>query len=524
MNNSSQVRTVQAAQTSFLLREHPDGSTASTPVLLLHGVPETASCWKQVAPHLAAGRRVLAPDLPGLGGSSYPGPFDVASLVSQLAALVENEVPGGRVDVVGHDWGGSLALALAGARPELVRRLVVVNAPYRQVPLLRAAYIPFLALPVAPELLFKLGGRRVVDAVFATVWKSSTSLDEESRAEYWAAYTDPVKIAAMLGYYRAATRPRLARLVLREGVPVPKRRRVQAEKALVLWGAADPILPVSLGEGVVRDLGADCVMVTVPGAGHFVIEEAPEVVTRVLLDFLADETTPAVAPAAPPEKAAKEHEPIEPPPGVVDEPAKPARKAPARRATRASADAGTSGSSTAVTSPAQPPGAQKAPARGAAAKKTAQAPPRRTARAAAPVTSADAQQGVPPAKALGRKTAPARVPAVRAPAPGEAQAAAKAPAAGKAPAARRAPAAAKAPAAGKAPAAAKAPAGAKKAPAAKVPARRAAPHTAPVAQAPAAEPPAITAPAKKASARSVPANNPPAKKKAAVSRPRRNQP
>ena len=87
------------------------------------------------------------------------------SLVAQLAALVEAEVPGGRVDVVGHDWGGSLALALAGARPDLVRRLVVANAPFRTVPLLRAAHIPFFALPVVPELLFRLGGRRVVDAM-----------------------------------------------------------------------------------------------------------------------------------------------------------------------------------------------------------------------------------------------------------------------------------------------------------------------------------------------------------------------
>ena len=538
MNNSSQVRTVQAAQTSFLLREHPDGSAGSTPVLLLHGVPETASCWKQVAPHLAEGRRVLAPDLPGLGGSSYPGPFDVSSLVSQLAALVETEVPGGRVDVVGHDWGGSLALALAGARPELLRRLVVVNAPYRQVPLLRAAYIPFLALPVAPELLFKLGGRRVVDAVLATLWKASTSLDEESRAEYWAAYTDPVKIAAMLGYYRAATRPRLARLVLRDGVPVPKRRRVQAEKALVLWGAADPILPVSLGEGVVRDLGADCVMVTVPGAGHFVIEEAPEVVTRVLLDFLADETTPAAAPAAPPGKAAKEHEPIEPPPGVVDEPAAPARRAPARKATRASAAASTSGRSTAATSAAQPPAAQppagqKSPAKAAAAR-AAQAPARKPARAAAPVASADVRQAAPPAKAPGRSTAPAKAPAGRASSPakapaGRASSPAKAPATAKPPAAAKAPAAPrrpapKAPAAAKTAAPGRAPAPVKKPPAAKAPARRAGLRTPPVAQAPAAEPPATRGPAKKVSARGVPANNPPAMKKAPVSRPRRNQP
>lgn len=290
MSEQSQVRTVRAGQTSFLLREHDIGPAGSTPVLLLHGVPETSSCWRKVAPALAGGRRVLAPDLPGLGGSSYTGPYDVPSLVAQLAALVEAEVPGGRVDVVGHDWGGSLALGLAGLRPDLVRRLVVANAPYRKVPLLRAPHIPFFALPVVPELLFRLGGRRIVDAMFALAWKAPHRLDAESRAEYAAAYTDPAKVRAMLAFYRAATRPRLAALVGRGSVAGAP--RIQAEKTLVLWGAADPVLTVAVGAGVVRDLGADCVMVTVPGAGHFVVEEAPEIVTQLLLDFLADDSTP----------------------------------------------------------------------------------------------------------------------------------------------------------------------------------------------------------------------------------------
>jgi pimeloyl-ACP methyl ester carboxylesterase len=297
----SSVRTVPAAATSFLLREHGAPDAPGTPVLLLHGVPETSSSWRDVAPALAQGRRVLAPDLPGLGGSAFSGPYDVPCLVEQLAALVEQEVPGGRVDVVGHDWGGSLALALAGARPDLVRRLVVANAPYREVPLLRAVHIPFFALPALPELALRASGRRFVDAAFGLLWKADTALHAESLAEYRAAYSQRTGRKAMLGYYRAAARPRLAALVRRDqpaGSP-----RISAEKMMVLWGSLDPVLPVSTGERVVRDLGSDCVMVTVPGAGHFVVEEAPDVVRQVLLDFLSDPATPAPdVPAAPPEK------------------------------------------------------------------------------------------------------------------------------------------------------------------------------------------------------------------------------
>lgn len=287
------VANVTVGNTRFLVRR--EGQGEGTPVLLLHGVPETSSVWRDVAPALATGRLVLAPDLPGLGGSAYTGPYDVPSVVGELIALLDELVPGQRVDVVGHDWGGSIALGLAGAHPDRVRRLVVANAPYRSLNLLRAAHIPFFALPLVPELAFRLGGARVVSTMFRVAWKSRDGqLDPERLAEYTAAYAEPAHVTAMLGYYRAATRPRLAAALRRTataGAP-----RVHAEKMLVLWGAADPVLPVSVAESVVKDLGSSCGLITIPGAGHFVVEEAPEVVLRALTDFLAPE------PAATPKK------------------------------------------------------------------------------------------------------------------------------------------------------------------------------------------------------------------------------
>jgi len=280
------VRTVAAADTSFLLRCSGSPGGSGTPVLLLHGVPETSSCWRDVAPRLADDRRVLAPDLPGLGGSVYAGPYDVPALVAQLAALLEAQ-GGGPVDVVGHDWGGVLALGLAGLRPDLVRRLVVVNAPFRSgPPVHRAVHLPLFALPGLPEAAFWLGGRRVVDLMLRAGWRSERPLDPERRAEYEAAYAGGQRVAAMLGYYRAAVRPRRGARrpgsALAAGLPP-----VRVERALVLWGALDPVLPIATGEAVVRDLGPGTVMTTVPGAGHFVLEEAPDEVAEVLLAFLA---------------------------------------------------------------------------------------------------------------------------------------------------------------------------------------------------------------------------------------------
>jgi pimeloyl-ACP methyl ester carboxylesterase len=155
---------------------------------------------------------------------------------------------------------------------------------------------------------------------FRLGWRSSTPLDAASLAEYRAAYTTPSVRQAMLGYYRAAARPRAARLlraVARRSKAHTPAPHIAVDKALVLWGALDRTLPISTGEAIVRDLGADCVMVTVPGAGHFVVEEAPDVVTDVLLDFLADAKVPeAPVQAAPPERPGIEGQAIEPPPGA----------------------------------------------------------------------------------------------------------------------------------------------------------------------------------------------------------------
>jgi hypothetical protein len=295
---------------------------------------------------------------------------------------------GGPVDVVGHDWGGSLALALAGARPDLVSRLVVANAPFRTVPA-RALHIPLFALPVAPELLFRLGGRRVVRLMLGLGWRADTPLDPETQAEYEAAYAHADQVRAMLGYYRAAARPRLVAALRRE--KPAGALRVSADKMLVLWGARDPVLPISTGESVVSDLGPECVMVTVPGAGHFVIEEAPEVVAEVLVDFLSD----AVDGVAPPE-GPEQHRVVEPDPPRVEQaptvglvpvgaanedtepaPAEPAaRKAPVKKAAKAKG-------------PVKKATAAKAPVKKAA---KAKAPVKKASSRSAPTSGAAAER------------------------------------------------------------------------------------------------------------------------------------
>lgn len=288
----ARVEVLAAGVRFSVLRAGPDRARTGTFTLLLHGVPQNSDIWRDLLGELATDRVVVAPDLKGLGRSEVVGRYDIPTLVGELVALVEvllaDAGASGPIDVVGHDWGGALAIALCSARPDLMRRLVVANAPYREVDLVRAWHMPLFALPIVPELLLSTAGRPFWRMVFAKAWKGPVPLDPVLREQYLDGYDVPERRSAMLAYYRGSTRPRLKALPgrfvrARRGKPVPA-PRAKPRAALVVWGMADPAFPRHIGEGVARDLGAG--LVAVEGSGHFVIEENPLVVLPAIVGFL----------------------------------------------------------------------------------------------------------------------------------------------------------------------------------------------------------------------------------------------
>ena len=263
----------------------------ATPTLLLHGVPETRAMWEPLASELARDRITIAPDLKGLGESEARPPYDIPTLVRELAALALHEVDD-RIDVVGHDWGGSLALALALSRPDLVRRLVVINAPYRYIDFTHAWHMPLFALPVVPDAIFALGGRDLIGWMLDH--GATKPIDEQRRQRYMDAYADRERVLAMLAYYRTAVRGRLLRTVSgavrrSSSGAAPRPPAQRPESTLVIWGAEDPALPVPVGEAVVRDLGSSARFVSLPGVGHFSVDEASEQVVDLVSAFLREE-------------------------------------------------------------------------------------------------------------------------------------------------------------------------------------------------------------------------------------------
>ena len=109
---------------------HYEVTGEGTPVVLLHGFPDSGRLWRhQVLALTGAGYRVIVPDMRGYGGSARPvevDAYDIQQLVSDVqAVLADAGVP--RAHVVGHDWGAAAAWVLASVAPDKVDRLVALS-------------------------------------------------------------------------------------------------------------------------------------------------------------------------------------------------------------------------------------------------------------------------------------------------------------------------------------------------------------------------------------------------------------
>jgi pimeloyl-ACP methyl ester carboxylesterase len=270
------------------VRLHIVEAGSGPPVLLLHGFPEFWYSWRHQLPALAvAGYRAVAPDLRGYNESDKPpgvASYRSARLVEDVAALIE-ELGAGPAAVVGHDWGGVVAWLLAMRRPELVRGLVVLNAPHpatfpaelrRARQLFRSWYMFFFQLPWLPEAALRFRDFALLGRTLRRGPARRGAFTEEDIEEYKAAMAKPGALSAATNYYRAAFRFR------REEAD---RLRPVLGPVLVVWGDRDASLNPHVLDGI--DAWApEARVVHVPRASHWVQNDEPELVNRTLIDFL----------------------------------------------------------------------------------------------------------------------------------------------------------------------------------------------------------------------------------------------
>jgi len=258
------------------------------PVILLHGFPENAHSWRYQIPVLAsAGFSVWAPDLRGYPPSEvslHRSDYNLNKLVNDVAALVR-ATGHQRATIVGHDWGGIIAWAFAGAYPALLDRLVILNAPHMQLYMekvwrtsqcFRSAYVGLFQLPYLPEKLLAAGNFLAVRRMFKNLPARKGTFTDADIATYIESLSHPGALTAALDYYRENLRS--------DGMSLARAARTEVP-TLVIWGERDPALGIFLLDGVAR-FAPRVRIHRVPHASHWVQNEAPQEVNRALLAFL----------------------------------------------------------------------------------------------------------------------------------------------------------------------------------------------------------------------------------------------
>ena len=255
-----------------------DGPT----ILMLHGFPEFWRAWDGVMPLLADGHRVVAPDLRGYNTSDKPEPvsdYQIEALVQDIVDLI-NQL-GGPVVLVGHDWGGGLAWAVASLHPELIDKLVIMNAPHLNVfrDLLlndpeqadAFSYAEFFASEGSEDVL-AANDFGILTGMFADV------LDEDELVAYKEAWGQPGALAGGLNWYRAN---------LTDGIPNTELELNVSVPTLVMWGMDDTALLPSNLDGLPAYV-SDLEVIEVPGATHWIAHEVPETVAGNIRAFVGD--------------------------------------------------------------------------------------------------------------------------------------------------------------------------------------------------------------------------------------------
>jgi len=258
--------------------------------VLLHGFPEFWYSWRYQIPVLAEHFRVAAPDQRGYNLTEKPPTgYNIRTLTTDIAELIRY-FGYERAHVVGHDWGGSVAWWLAIARPDLVERLVILNAPHpaaflhalRRNPrqLRRSWYMFFFQLPKLPELAFRLGNYRAIEESFRRDTTRLEAFPHAVIARYKRAAARPGALTAMINWYRAAIHPRMFRTLKGRDLTV----RVPT---LVIWGERDRYLGKELNDDLHRWV-PDLTLRYIPDASHWVQQDRPEEVNRWLVEFLVE--------------------------------------------------------------------------------------------------------------------------------------------------------------------------------------------------------------------------------------------
>jgi pimeloyl-ACP methyl ester carboxylesterase len=258
-------------------------------VVMIHGFPDFWYSWRHQMSGLSDRFQVVAIDQRGYNLSDKPAgveSYDMRLLVADVAAVIRH-LKRERATIVGHDWGGAVAWQFAFALPQMTENLIILNLPHpngllrelksnaEQIKNSEYAQNFQVKSPSDPTVFFGLP----MTAATLSGWVT----DPAARKRYVEAFAQS-DFDAMLNYYK--------RNYPRAGTEPPPPSAIPKVKAPVLMfhGLNDTALHSDGLSGTWNWVEKDLTLVTVPGAGHFVQQDAAELVTTTMRSWLATRT------------------------------------------------------------------------------------------------------------------------------------------------------------------------------------------------------------------------------------------
>jgi pimeloyl-ACP methyl ester carboxylesterase len=253
-----------------------------TPVLLVHGFPETWWAFHKLIPLLAFEHRVIAVDLPGFGDSGNAPEDSTSAAAAETLRRLIDELDLGAVHLTGQDISGVTAFRLAAVHPEVVRSFAAIETglPGFGMEMLAdvthggAWHIGVLAAPGIPEML--LAGRErefLAGYAYPAMCATDGAITDQDVDEFTRTFARPDGFRGASGLYRS---------MLQEGGEI---RELAAQSRLQM-----PVLAVGARSGdfprhTMTQVAEHVSAATLDGVGHYAAMEAPEALAQVLLDF-----------------------------------------------------------------------------------------------------------------------------------------------------------------------------------------------------------------------------------------------
>jgi pimeloyl-ACP methyl ester carboxylesterase len=251
------------------------GPREAPAILLLHGFGASLQAWDDWAPALEKNLRVLRIDIPGFGlsGPAVNQDYSDAADVARVIALLD-QLGVQQVIMAGHSMGGRIAWNLAASHPERVSQLVLLapdGFPDPNAKSDKTYEVPALLGLMQyslPQWALRMGG-------VAPAFADNSQLTPQMMQRYHDMMLAPGVRTAMLERMRQT----------RNSDPLARLQSIQVP-VLLLWGEKDAFIPVSNAQDYLKAM-PQAKLVTLPGVGHVLHEEAPQASVQVVRDFLS---------------------------------------------------------------------------------------------------------------------------------------------------------------------------------------------------------------------------------------------